>query len=85
MAYQLIHSPIHPDLLSAGKDILEGIRSGQIVGLCVTVHLRRHKFFVDFFGEIANDPHWGRAACLSLDDCLRDVSRGRQHPGATTI
>lgn len=83
MPYELVQSPLQADLKQAADDLRDGVHSGLIVGLAVTVHLRRHRFFVDVFGEVTRDPHWGRAACLSLDDCLREISYRRKNSFTT--
>lgn len=82
--YQIIHTPVPPQLIRAAEDILEGVRSGEITGLGVVVTLKRRRFFVDAFGELVRDPHGARGWVASLDDCLRDIGNAK-HGSHTTI
>jgi len=84
MPYQIIHTPVPPDLQRAVDDLSEGVATGQITGLGIVVLTRKRRFFVDAFGTLSSDPHAGRGYVASLDDCLREIARQR-HDTLTTV
>ena len=84
MPYQIIHTPIQPDLRRAVEDLAEGVETGQIIGLGIVVLTKKRRFFVDAFGTLSSDPHAGRGYVASLDDCLQEIARKR-HDTQTTL
>lgn len=78
MAYQLVSSPISDDTVEACRELLAAAEAGQITGLGVIVFLKRRRFLVDVFGEVARDPVFARGAIQSLDDCLRELVREKR-------
>jgi hypothetical protein len=79
---QLVPTPIQHDLLAATADLIEGVKSGHIVGLAVVVELRGGNFFVDALGRITRRPWCARGWLKSLDDLLYEI--GEQRRGRST-
>lgn len=80
----LVQSAVHPGLLAAAQDIMEGVASGDIIGLGVVVQLRGGKFFVDALGRMVREPHNARGWVASLDDHLRRIADERNSFHTTT-
>ena len=83
MPYQLVATPIQPDLHAAVRDLVEGVDTGEITGLGVIVTTRHRRFFVDAFGSLTRDPFAPRGYIASLDDCLRDIGQRRRERSTT--
>ncbi len=83
MAFQIVPTPISPQLIQAAHDILEGVQSGEITGLGIIVMMKRRRFFVDAFGELVHDPHAARGWVASLDDCLREMGKRKRNSQTT--
>lgn len=84
MTLQLVPLQISPNLLEAAMEIVEGVQSGEIVGLGLVAVLKQHRFFVDAFGELARYPHEGRGLVASLDDALRRMAEANNSDWVTT-
>lgn len=83
MPFHLVPNQISPGMLEACQDLVEGIESGQVVGLGIVVQLRRNRFFVDVFGDLLRNPHAARGFVASLDDCLREIGRQKRDTSTT--
>jgi len=83
MPYQLVDTPIQPDLRQAAADISEGVASGLITGLGIVVMIKGRRFFVDAFGTLVKDSHAGRGYVAELDDCLREIGHRRKNTNTT--
>lgn len=83
MPFQLVPNQISPGMLDACRDLVDGVESGQVVGIGIIVMLRRNRFFVDAFGELTRNPHAARGFVASLDDCLREMGRSKKDTNTT--
>jgi len=67
----------------AAIQLLEEVRSGNVVGLAFGIALRGRKYFVNVAGILAKDPTYARGIVAALDDELARMVQGKADSDTT--
>jgi hypothetical protein len=75
--FVLIPDTISHDTLLALKQLIDGVRRGEVIGIAYAAALRKRAYIVNSTGECHRNPTWTRGVIAALDDQLsRRVQNG---------
>lgn len=80
---QLVRDSVSRDMEQAAIQLLEEVRSGNVVGLAFGIALRGRKYFVNVAGILAKDPTYARGIVAALDDELARMVQGKADSDTT--
>jgi hypothetical protein len=72
----LIPDHVSHDTLLALKQLTDGVRKGEVIGLAFAAALKRRAYIVNTTGECWRNPTWSRGIIAALDDQLSLRVRG---------
>lgn len=72
----LIPDQVSHDTLTALKQLMDGVKRGEVIGLAYAAALKRRAYIVNTTGECHRNPTWSRGIICALDDQLSGRVRG---------
>lgn len=84
MTTRLLHTTISHDTLQCVEALVDGVKTGDIVGAAIGIIYKRKRYSVTLCGEARHDPTYTRGVVGAIEDELRDLIHERSQ-GDTTI
>lgn len=72
----LVPDTISHDTILALKQLIDGTKRGEVIGLAYAAALRKRAYIVNTTGECWRNPTWSRGIIAALDDQLSLKVRG---------
>lgn len=83
MSYQLVRDLVSRETITALEQMLDGARSGAVIGIAFVLLLKKRRYLVNCAGEAARDPTLTRGCLCSLDDELSRMVQGKTDSSTT--